>query len=410
MEEAGFFVGIDWATQAHEVWVEDATGGFVANWQVPNDGRGLADLCERLSNLGDADSETVSVGIEVPHGPAVETLLEREFRVFSLNPKQLDRFRDRFSVAGAKDDRLDARVLASSLRTDSHLFRELCIQPAKLIELREWSRMRSEIQEERNQLSNRIREQLRRYFPQWLQVEGDVSAGWFLDAWTLIPTPEAAQSTQAESLQAILGRRRIRKTTAKEILEVLRQRPVTVAPGTVEAATAHIELLATRLRLVCQQLRECNRRVDVLLEDLESPDEDDPEDPSDAAILRSIKGVGRVVLATLLAEAAQAVGDRDYKTLRALSGVAPITKRSGKRKQVVMRRACNPRLREALYHWARVAAQRDPTSKGRYAALRARGCSHGRALRTVGDRLLYVACAMLESGTLFQENHRAQAT
>ena len=37
---------------------------------------------------------------------------------------------------------------------------------------------------------------------------------------------------------------------------------------------------------------------------------------------------------------------------------------------------------------ARVAAQHDPLSKARYRALRARGFSHGRALRTVGDRLL----------------------
>ena len=43
----------------------------------------------------------------------------------------------------------------------------------------------------------------------------------------------------------------------------------------------------------------------------------------------------------------------------------------------------------------------DPLSRARYRALRARGYSHGRALRTVGDRLLAVACAMLRAGTLY---------
>ena len=38
--------------------------------------------------------------------------MERGFTVHSINPKQLDRFRDRISPAGAKDDRRDARVLA----------------------------------------------------------------------------------------------------------------------------------------------------------------------------------------------------------------------------------------------------------------------------------------------------------
>ncbi len=42
-----------------------------------------------------------------------------------INPKQLDRMRDRFTIAGAKDDRLDAFVLADSLRTDMRFYRFL---------------------------------------------------------------------------------------------------------------------------------------------------------------------------------------------------------------------------------------------------------------------------------------------
>ena len=52
--------------------------------------------------------ETVSppsVRTEVPHGPVVESPMDRRFAVSPINPKQLDRFRDRFSPAGAKDDR-----------------------------------------------------------------------------------------------------------------------------------------------------------------------------------------------------------------------------------------------------------------------------------------------------------------
>jgi hypothetical protein len=49
------------------------------------------------------------LAIEVPRGPLVEAFLERNFPVFSINPKQLDRFRDRYSSAGAKDDRRDIR-------------------------------------------------------------------------------------------------------------------------------------------------------------------------------------------------------------------------------------------------------------------------------------------------------------
>jgi len=87
--------------------------------------------------------------------------------------------------------------------------------------------------------------------------------------------------------------------------------------------------------------------------------------------------------------------------MRALAGVAPVTERSGKSIRVEMRQACSHRLREAVYHWARVATQLEPTSRTRYAALRKRGHSHGRALRGVADRLLAIACAMLRTKTLF---------
>jgi general nucleoside transport system ATP-binding protein len=60
----------------------------------------------------------------------------------------------------------------------------------------------------------------------------------------------------------------------------------------------------------------------------------------DAEILASLPGVGRTVLATLLAEASDALQRRDYAALRSLAGVAPVTKRSGKSCIVVRRQAC----------------------------------------------------------------------
>ncbi|MBK8101375.1 MAG: IS110 family transposase [Planctomycetes bacterium] len=162
------FVGVDWASAEHEVCALQADGKQVDARAFKHSGDGLADLCDWLLKLGDPGS--IAVAIEVPHGAVVETLLDRGFVVFAINPKQLDRFRDRFTVAGAKDDRRDALVLADSLRTDHHLFRRLAVQPATVIELREWSRMHDELQAERTGLVNQMRAQFARYFPAFLQV------------------------------------------------------------------------------------------------------------------------------------------------------------------------------------------------------------------------------------------------
>ncbi len=121
----------------------------------------------------------------------------------------------------------------------------------------------------------------------------------------------------------------------------------------------------------------------------------------DIKILKSMPGIGRINLAILLAEASGPLSRRDYQALRTLSGVAPVTKQSGKSRVVVRRYAAHVRLRDAVYHWARVATQHDPKSRSRYVALRQRGHSHGRAIRGVADRLLALACTLLQRQTVF---------
>jgi transposase len=185
---------------------------------------------------------------------------------------------------------------------------------------------------------------------------------------------------------------------------VLRQPPLNVAAGTIEAASAHVAALVARIRLVNRQLKQAHQRLDVLTARLApASEENEPgqRKQHDVEILASLPGVGRIVLATLLAEGFDALQRRDYAALRSLTGVAPVTKSSGKSRIVLRRQACQHRLANAMYHWARVAVQHDPRSRAKYAALRSRGHSHGRALRSVADRLLNVTCAMLRAGTTF---------
>ena len=59
-------------------------------------------------------------------------------------------------------------------------------------------------------------------------------------------------------------------------------------------------------------------------------------------------------------------------------------------------------------HWARVAVQRDPIGKSQICCPRARGHGHARALRSVADRLIAVACAMLENQNVFKPDHPRQ--
>ena len=411
MNEHGFFVGIDWAAEEHEVCVVDATGSIVGQKSFEHSGEGLASLCTWLHEFAGGADDALRVGIEVPHGAVVETLLERCISVFAINPKQLDRFRDRFSVAGSKNDRLDARVLADSLRTDSHCFRRVEASQSELIELREWSRLAETLKQEHTRLSNRIREQLRRYYPQMTEVlGGDVGSDFALDLWEKLPTPAKTKGIHTVTVARLLKQHRIRRINAADLLGVLRQRALEVCAGTVDAAQGHIRVMADLLRVVNRQLAIAHKRIDALFQAMAEQKDDEHSRPSDVEIIASFPGVGRIVLAILLSEAPLAVKERDYRALRALSGVAPVTRQSGKSRVVIMRRACHPRLRNALHYWSQIAAQHDPVSGAKYAALRAKGHKHARALRTIGDRLLKVVCKMLSEGTLFDPGHSTRPT
>src|SRR4051812_18012166 len=240
-----------------------------------------------------------------------------------------------------------------------------------------------------------------------LGLTDDVAAPWFLDLWRLIPIPEKATRVREATVDRLLKRHRIRRLSAADVLERLRTPAIPLAPGTVSAATAHLAAVAKRLDRVNRQMLAVDERPD-------PPTPNPPRgqdraegprpEPCDVTILRSLPGVGRIVLATLLAEAFEALQRRDDRALRCLAGVAPITKRSGKSRLVLMRQAAHVRLRNAVSHWARVAVQHDPRSQAKYTALRARGHGHGRALRSVADRLIGVACAMLEARTIFDPN------
>ena len=171
-ESYDVYVGIDWAREAHEVCILVAGSRERIQRSAKHEAKALGKLAEELARHAQGNPERVAIAIEVPRGAVVELLVERGFHVYAINPKQLDRFRDRHTVSGAKDDRLDAFVLADSLRTDLELFRRLQVDDPLVIRLRDVSRLDKQLSKQEVRLANQLTEQLLRYFPQILEVAG----------------------------------------------------------------------------------------------------------------------------------------------------------------------------------------------------------------------------------------------
>src|SRR6266536_1718016 len=97
------YIGIDWATEAHRICLLDYEGQLCRKTTVAHSGEGLGKLQDWLDHHSVVPAHA-AVGIETPRGPVVETMVERTYAVFAINPKQLAHFRDRYTPAGAKDD------------------------------------------------------------------------------------------------------------------------------------------------------------------------------------------------------------------------------------------------------------------------------------------------------------------
>ncbi|MFI5091556.1 MAG: transposase [Terriglobales bacterium] len=399
---------VDWATQKHSACVVDGQGKAVAEFEVDNSPEGLSELVVKLTGLCDGNLETMRIGIERPDCPVVDVLLDAGFTVFTLNPKQMDRFRDRYSPAGAKDDRRDCFVGGNALRTDANAFHRVEPESDAARELREWSRIDREVCQDSVGLANRLREQVLRVAPHWLELCPAADAPWFWTLLELAPTPKAGAGLTLRQVRVVLRRHRIQRLRAEQVLTAWQTSCLGTPQGVLTAVSAHIGVLLSQLRPLHEERRKAKAALDRCMKAYKA--EAQAASPAgrcdDITIVLSQPGIGLGVAASLFGEAGRCLRERNLRAFRTQTGIAPITKQSGKSRQVLMRRACQVRLRDACFHWARCAVIYDPHSKEHYAALKRKGHSHARALRGVADRLAGRLFVMLERGTLYDPNHR----
>ena len=104
-----YYLGVDWADQAHAVWVGDERGTKITTRTVPHPAEGMSEWGRELDEWRAQGIERWAA-IERPEGRVVDFLLDHGVVVYPA--------RDRFRQGGAKSDPFDARVLADFLRTD----------------------------------------------------------------------------------------------------------------------------------------------------------------------------------------------------------------------------------------------------------------------------------------------------
>jgi transposase len=391
----GSYAGVDWASEKHDVLVADAAGEKLLAATFAHDEKGLRGLCGALVRF-----KVQLVAIERPDGLLVERLLDAGLRVLALHPNQVAAARDRFRVSGGKSDRFDAFVICELARTDSHRFRVLEPDSDQTKALRALTRAREDLVGTRTALTNQLRAELDRFWPGPLGLFSDLHGRISLAFLERYPSPVDARGLGEARLQAFLARERYSgRQKPAELLAKLRRAPEGRV-GELELATRRALVLTfvATLRTLNAQIKELERQIATQVR--EHPD---------GEIFLSLFKYSVTTAAELLAE----IGDcrARYPSRDALAGdagQAAVAIESGKRKSACFRWGCNKRLRGAFCALADSTRHWHPWAQDVYAAARARGHDHPRALRTLGRAWCRIVWRCWQDGVPYDPaKHRA---
>ena len=137
---------------------------------------------------------------------------------------QASRYRERHGVSGAKSDGADAHMLTDMVRTDSHQLRAVAGDSADAEGIKVLARTHKTLIWERTRHIQRLRHQLREYFPAALEAFEDLAAADTVELLAKAPDPaRAAKLTRAQVSAALKrARRRGIPDKATAILAALR--------------------------------------------------------------------------------------------------------------------------------------------------------------------------------------------
>src|SRR5213594_142819 len=366
-----FFVGLDWASEAHAVCLIDGRGRVRWQTSVAHSAAGLATLVQRLRRW--RQRGPLAIAIERPSGLVVDTLVQAGLDVVPIHPNVVKATRPRYSAAGGKSDPGDAFLLADLLRTDGHRFRPLQPPSDDTRALRTLVRGRDDLVAQRVALANQLRALLERFWPGAAAIFADVDSPIALAFLARYPTPDSAARLGEQRLAQFLGQHAYcgRRPVA-ELLARLRRAPTSqVGAAEADASGDVVRALVAVLSPLVAHLQQLSAAIAAAL--AQHPD---------GPLVQSLPRSGAVNAAQILAE----LGDDRARfptdeQFAAEAGLAPVTHASGQHRAVVFRWACNKRLRRAVTTFADNSRHASRWAALVYQRARARGCRHQHAIR-----------------------------
>jgi transposase len=382
--EFAAYIGLDWADQKHYICLQEAGSNQVEPLLLDHKPESISNWVSQLRQR--FQGKPIAIALEQKRGGLIYSLMHYEFIVlYPVNPKALARYREAFATSGAKDDPVDAGLLLEMVRLhrdklhpwapDDSLTRELSL----LVEYRR------QLVDDRKRLTNRVRDLLKQYFPQALDWAGELGSLLAIDFLTKWPKLEAIQKTSPQKIRDFYrahGCRLLGEKLPKLLAEISSAQSLTSDKAVISASCSMVQATLEPLRGLISAIRRFDQQIQACYD--QHPDKE---------IYDSLPGAGPVLGPRLLAAfGADRERYQSANDMQSFSGIAPVTKRSGKTTFVQRRWACPKFVRQSFHEFARSSIKWSPWARAYFDQQRMRGnkCHEAyRALAYKWTRIIY---------------------
>ena len=396
LKECAAVVGIDWADQQHAVCLidlnhQEAAEGSTLDQEPEAIDQWVTQLQQRFPN------QKVAVCLEQKRGPLIYALMKFDSLILvPINPMQLASFRKALGPSGAKDDPTDAQLLAEFVLKHPDRLRPWYPDDEPTRKIRLLVEGRRNLVDERTGLTNRLKSTLKQYFPLALRVSGNrIYAELACQLLLQYPTLEQLQTASDEELRKFYRDQHCYRQALveKRIQDIRQATSLTNDRAIVESSVLMTNAIVTQVIVLNQAIKQYDDELASLM-----------REHQDAKIFLSLPGAGEAMAPRLLA-AMGSERDRlaDAKEVQQLSGIAPVTERSGKSKFVHRRWACNRFLLQTFHEFAAHSIKHSAWAKACYDMLRANKREHQAAVREVAFKWIRIIFRCWKTRTLYDE-------
>jgi transposase len=379
-------IGLDWADQTHALCLYDCATGHYEASTLAHTPEAIARFAQSLRTR--FAGRPVALCLEQAKGPLLSALLAYDFIVlYPVNPATAARYRHTFKTSRAKDDASDARICLELLLHHRDKLTPLLCDDPQTRQLAQLLQHRRGAVDLRTLLTNMLRDALKSYYPQALQLAGQdlfaPLACQFLLKW---PALDRLQKARPETVRNFYYAQRCRRPDLIEarLAAITQMQPLSTDPALIEPAQIQVQMLARQLLQLGRALQQYDREIEQLF-----------TRHRDAALWRSFPGAGPT-LAPRLACAFGSERSRypDARAIQQYSGIAPVTEKSGKNQHWVHRRFGRPHfVHQTFFEYAGQSALQCPWAKLYLQEQIARGKSHSTAVRSLAfkwQRIMFV--------------------